>query len=688
MGFILNKNTKIKPGDMNIPVMNAVSILERDIFKAFNDSELSYNDIFLVTDMTVEKEYFVITVNESITIKASDELGFIYGLLYISEKFIGIKPFWFWLDQKITPVDCVEIKEGVYENEKPAVRFRGWFINDEVLIQRWNIDGDTVEPWRMALEALLRCGGNMVIPGTDRNSRKYRELAVNMGLWITHHHAEPLGAEMFIRAYPDLKPSFSENKDLFIKLWEESVTEQKNNKTVYSLGFRGQGDYPFWADDTSGKYDTPEARGKLIGDIIEMQRQLVLKHDPNAEFCTNLYGEVMELYNGGYIDFADDIIKISADNGFGKMCVRRTGANNPRITSMPEKPVTAGGIYYHVSFYDLQAAAHIVQLPNSVDFVMSELDAVMDKNMNDYWIINCSNIRPHAYYLDAIRKKWFGRAVSDASHSVEYVNDYYGGIEKIADCLEHHAEYMLPYGKEEDEHAGDQFYNENVRMIAVMCIRQRFGFCSGLRWLTGECEDLTEQVHIFRNITAGGIDNLKKYYEKCVEVSQSLEDGAEKMLFDSIILMQASLHYFCALGVLTFADGYDLFRSGNYIHAFMKLGEAAELYDAANTALREREYGVWNGFYFNDCFADIKHTSYMIKKLMGLVRELGDNARHDLWYRKACYDIKDRFVMTLLVDDNHMEDWELYLALRDSKVWKLEDEAVVEFDRKPITEGE
>lgn len=672
MGFILSRNTRVNCDGMSAPVVNAAAMLERDIKKAFNDSGALQNDIILETDLSTEPECFVIESGDRITVKASDELGFIYGLLYISGKFIGIKPFWFWLDQKIEKTDVIEIPDGIYRNKKPCVRFRGWFINDEVLIQRWSVNGDTTEPWKMAFEALLRCGGNMVIPGTDRNSRKYRDLAAGMGLWITHHHAEPLGAEMFIRAYPELKPSFSEHSELFIGLWEQSVKEQKNNKTIYSLGFRGQGDYPFWNDDTSGKYDTPESRGKLIGDIIEMQRQIVLKYDPNAEFCTNLYGEVMELYNGGYIDFADDIIKISADNGFGKMCVRRTGANNPRISSLPEKAVSAGGIYYHVSFYDLQAAAHIVQLPNSIDFVMSELDEVMSRNMNDYWIINCSNIRPHAYYLDAIRKKWFGETVSDAVHSVEFVNDYYGGESAVADCLAHHADHMLPYGKEADEHAGDQFYNENIRRIAVMCIRQNFAFCPELSWFTGECRDLTEQVHKFRDTALSGIDDLKKYYDICKSVSGSLKN--KKELFDSIILMQASIHYFCAAGMIKFADGYDLFRAGKYIHSFMKLGEAAELYRKANDMMRGGEYGIWQGFYFNDCFADIKHTAYMIEKMMGLVRELGDNSRHDLWYRKACYDIRDRFVMTLLVDDNHMEDWELYTALRDSKVWKLEDE--------------
>ena len=54
-----------------------------------------------------------------------------------------------------------------------------------------------------------------MIPGTDKNSRIYAPIASNMGLMVTHHHAEPLGAEMFLRTYPDLEPSYLKHKDLF-----------------------------------------------------------------------------------------------------------------------------------------------------------------------------------------------------------------------------------------------------------------------------------------------------------------------------------------------------------------------------------------------------------------------------------------------------------------------------------------
>ena len=86
--------------------------------------------------------------------------------------------------------------------------------------------------------------------------------------------------------------------------------------------------------------------------------------------------------------------------------------------------------------------------------------------MDDYWIINASNIRPHAYYLDALRKLWFGHPVSDVSHSREFAAVYYGGKKAVAGCLESYARSLLSYGPHEDQHAGEQFYNYCVRLLA------------------------------------------------------------------------------------------------------------------------------------------------------------------------------------------------------------------------------
>ena len=164
----------------------------------------------------------------------------------MSRSVLGINDYWFWNDQKIVPrQEYVLQADYDYQSEPYRIKYRGWFINDEVLLHTWSVNRRKEEPWEMALEALMRQGGNMVIPGTDKNSGKYRGLASRMGLFVTHHHAEPLGAQMFSRAYPGLKPSFAEYPDKFRKLWQEGIEAQKGMKVIWNLGFMGQRDCPY-----------------------------------------------------------------------------------------------------------------------------------------------------------------------------------------------------------------------------------------------------------------------------------------------------------------------------------------------------------------------------------------------------------------------------------------------------------
>ena len=72
-----------------------------------------------------------------------------------------MKPFWFWMDQTFEQKESIEVVEQTIYSPKPVIRFRGWFFNDEVLMLKWKYNENGIDGWKMALEALLRCGGNM-----------------------------------------------------------------------------------------------------------------------------------------------------------------------------------------------------------------------------------------------------------------------------------------------------------------------------------------------------------------------------------------------------------------------------------------------------------------------------------------------------------------------------------------------
>lgn len=676
--FIFHDNTKILCPIKTKPVQHAVAMLRRDMKKILRPTSLPETQIICRQGCDFAHESYRITVSDTIEIVAGDNLGFVYALLYLSEHYLGVKPFWFWMDQPLAKINNVEIPPRIIHSPTPRIKYRGWFFNDEVLLMKWRINGDSVEPWRMAFEALLRCGGNATIPGTDKSFRQNRQLAADMGLWITHHHAEPLGAEMFVRAYPNESPDYGKNAALFHALWEKSVQEQKNYNIIWNLCFRGQGDCAFWDSDTSGMYNTPEKRGALITQIIALQCDFVRKHIQNPVFCTNLYGEIMELYEQGHIQIAPEVIKVRADNGYGKMVTRRRDNHPGRTCSMPDaKDSGSQGIYYHVSFYDLQAANHITMLPNSVEFVNRELEQVLKNGGDDFWMINCSNVRPHVYYLDAIRKIWQGKSVTDAIHSEQFAEDYYVQSDAVAACYATFPMAMPAFGTHEDEHAGEQFYTENVRILAHQLLVHSLKGATQLQWLAGDVS-LQEQAQVLRSICVNSLERLQALAQMCEQASAKLQ-AEEKLLFDSTIFLQVKLHCFGAQGTILFADGLDACISGDYPEAFVLLGDSAQQFAAAYSALRSAEYDVWEGFYTNDCMADYKHTAYLAKKAMGIVREFGDNIRHDQWYRDYVLAPEDAKVFLLLVTDNHMEDEALYYAMK--KVRK-NHECGVDFNKK------
>ena len=665
--FKFSKNTIITLGNDSIstkPVKCFVQILERDRDNVFTESNVSASAVTLLPDQAdIPEQYRLVVREDCIEILAGDDLGFIYGILYLSEHYLGIRPFWFYMDQKIVRKEYAEIPETDYTSEPFAVRFRGWFINDEVLMMQWKYNENGVDGWKMALETVLRCGGNMVIPGTDEMSRKNRQLAADMGLWITHHHAEPLGAEMFVRAYPGVEPDYLQHEELFHLLWEEAIAGQKDKHVVWNLCFRGQGDMPFWADDKTGRFDSREARGRLIGEVIKKQCELVRKYVENPIFCTNLYGEIMELYEQGYLELEPDIIRVRADNGFGKMVTRRRNNHNPRISSMPiAEEKGPQGIYYHVSFYDLQAANHITMLPNSVEFVDKELGQVLNNGGDAFWVVNCSNIRPHVYYLDVIRKKWLGRSVDDGEQSREFAADYFAGNEEVAGCFSAYAKAMIPYGTHEDEHMGEQYYTENLRVLINQFFVDKDQGAKSLKWIAGEvC--LREQVKKVCAPCRKGLDNLQELMARCESVSRTLK-GELRRLFDATIYLQVKIHACCAEGVALFGQAYETYSNGEYEKAFLTFGDSAVCFDRADEAMKRAEYGVWEDFYKNDCLADVRYTGIMIRKIMGVMRELGDSVYHDRWQRKYSSAKGDRDVVLLMFTERHMTDWEIYRAMK------------------------
>ncbi|WP_077609968.1 glycosyl hydrolase 115 family protein [Clostridium sp. Marseille-P2415] len=668
MGCGLTGNTRIESDEVNSAVVLALQNLKRDMGKVLAASNIPGLTIRLEKADIADECYRLYRRGENLMLAAGSLLGFVYGIYEISRRFLGVHDFWFWNDQVFKKREIIPVEEGYDQISGPfRIKLRGWFVNDEVLIDKWSVNRDMEEPWRMVFEALLRCGGNMVIPGTDKNSVKHRKMASDMGLFITHHHAEPIGAEMFARAYPGLTPSYEEHGELFRGLWREAILAQREFQVVWNLGFRGQGDCPFWENDP--RYQTDEARGALLTRLITLQYDMVKEQVPDALCCTNLYGETMELYQKGFLKLPEDVIHIWADNGFGKMVSRRQGNHNPRVPALPVRG-TGGrhGIYYHASFYDLQAANHITMLPNSTDFVQKELKKVLDHGADDYWIINCSNVKPHVFYLALMAQIWKNGAAEDG-WADQYVKQYYGDeqLAFVKQCFLEFSRYAIKYGPNEDDHAGEQFVNHVPRILMTQFMKDRSHRAEELLWAYSG-NSLKEQVSWFESLCKPAAVSYGSYLNRCEETAGKLKVGA-RLLFEDSLLLQVRLLHGCCQASVRVCESLKYGFEEDYKRAFYHAGLAFEQFKKADLFMREREHGKWHDFYSNECLADVKQSAWVAETLMGFFRVLGDGPHFYQWQREFFNSGKDRQVMLVLNMENHLTHKELLAFMKEK--WEI-----------------
>jgi|GEM_PF-48878 len=627
---------------------------------------------------------------QTLHIVAKDELGLVYGMLHYSRHMLGVEPFWYWADLPPLRRESISWPAENFDSKRPCVRYRGWFVNDEVCLIGWKeAYPPTREVWEPVFEALLRCGGNMVIPGTDLpKSGIQAKLASEMGLRVTHHHAEPLGAEMFLRAYPGKTASYKEHPELFEALWREAIEKQKNDRIVWVLSFRGQGDQPFWANDP--QFDTPERRGALISSVVRKQYDMVREAVTVPVCCMALYGEIAELYQAGHINVPDGVIKVWADNGYGKMVSRRHNNLNLRIPSLPAKGDKGKhGVYYHVTFHDLQASNHLTLFPAPSAMIASELQAAFDAGASEYALVNSGNIRPHLYTLDLVAELWDKGAVDTDEHLARYVRRMFGDRwregdseaapkvaleaasgsaavgETIGGLFRSYADCTIAYGPHSDDRAGDEFYHHPAREIVAHWLQGRTGHTNErLIWATGE-RPFPDQVRWFARKATEAIASWEALERRTLAATAQLPDDAGARLADQLLL-SVRLHLSGCRGMAELGRAFDAYSEGSrHALAFVYASRALRFYAEGQLALREAEHGKWADFYRADWLTNIANTVGHMDTLRRYLRMHGDSPDMFLWYKAYLMPETEKHIYLENTHRNPLSDDALADALQE-----------------------
>ncbi|MFN7250371.1 MAG: glycosyl hydrolase 115 family protein [Anaerobacillus sp.] len=680
--FVLTRySTILIPEHRSKPVQHALDMLIRDMTKVFGskpniNTSIQTPDIIIRYKRTKEQlaelpESFSIRFKKdhshtSLQVIGHDDLGVIYGILHISTKYLGVDPFWYWADIKVLKNEEIVIPIRDYDSPKAKVRYRGWFVNDEVCLIGWKDEyPPTKEVWFPVFEALLRCGGNMCIPGTDlpRNGVHF-DLASDMGLWVTHHHAEPLGAEMFLRAFPDKKASYLENAVLYEKLWDEAIQKQKDKKVVWVLSFRGQGDQPFWDHDPG--FDTPQKRGKLISDVVKRQLEMITQYVVNPVCCVALYGEISELYRSGHIEIPNGVIKVWADNGYGKMVSRRNGNENYRISSLPEKADKGKqGIYYHVTFHDLQASNHLTMFPSPPTLIKEEIDAVFENGGDDYLLLNSGNIRMHLYSLDIIKELWNNGTIEVAGHIEQFIHRLYSSNQgEIANLYKNYFECTIKYGENHDDRAGDEFYHHPARKIIGHWIQGKTNeSLIKLEWATGKVPFL-HQIKWFKAKCEEALEKWSQLKDDCIKICSLLNEEDRIRLIDQL-LVQVELHYSGCKGFISLCNAYLKSKENQYPIAFVYASQAIWDYQEGLQAMSKSEHGKWKNFYRADWLTNVKWTIESLVTLRKYLRMQGDSPDFFLWYKEFVMPESEKHIYLENTHRNPLSDDELACILKE-----------------------
>ena len=661
--FVFSLSTAIL-ADETVPVLHSgVEILKRDMRDTLTEAG-ERNVIRVVLDASVGEERFRAEVTpQEILLTCGDDLGAMYALLSVSERALDIHPLDWWMGVKPKKQGAAAIPCVSWESPSYAVRYRCWFANDEVLFTGWHQEeAQRTAVWKRLFETILRCGGNMVIAGTDReyDGRTLNRLVLDMGLWLTQHHTEVLGARMFGRAYPDLQPSYTLYPELFEGLWREAAEYYAGKRVVWAIGFRGQGDKAFWHDDAG--FDTDEKRGEMISKIMLRQMEIVREKNPDARFSTNLYGEMMSLYRQGYLHVPNEVIKIWGDNGFGKMVSRRQGNHNPRTDAMPaENEPGENGIYYHVSFYDLQAANHITMLQIPPREITAELERVLARNGGALWNINVGSVKPHIFMLEIIRRMWTDGHCDPAQAAREFAKTYYGS-ETVAPLFLAYGESAVSYGPNADDKAGDQFYHFPLRALARALLRgETDKAVPSLRWVAGDASFRT-QVNALGRIVEKGVPARRAYNKQCRHVMEELPEEAANRVRETLLL-PGIIHETGCRGLYAFCQACVHVLNGNLLQAYLWTDKALEAAREALESMRAVS-GRFTHIYDNDCFVGVGLTAQVLETVRGWLRVQGDGEMLYDWEKRFLTPPEENRVVLQTHRTVQLSDDELCLRLR------------------------
>ena len=332
-------------------------------------------------------------VHRALVIAGSDKRGSIYGVYDVSEQ-IGVSPWYWWADVPVTHREQLFIRAGRYVQGEPAVKYRGFFINDEApALTGWvkeKFGSYNHQFYERVFELLLRLKANYLWPAMwgsafndddPLNPKLADEYGIVMG---TSHHEPMLRAQQEWKRYGKGPWDYPTNGEVLREFWTEGVRRNRNYESIVTLGMRGDGDLPM----------SRESNVALLERIVSDQRKILAENvNPNLSNVPQLwalYKEVQEYYEKG-MRVPDDVTLLWSDDNWG---------NIRRLPTADERNRSGGaGVYYH---FDYVGGPRSYKWLNTVPIakVWEQMNLAYRYGANRIWIVNVGDIKPMEFPIE------------------------------------------------------------------------------------------------------------------------------------------------------------------------------------------------------------------------------------------------------------------------------------------------
>ncbi len=335
-------------------------------------------------------------VGKALVIAGADKRGAVYGTYDISAR-MGVSPWYWWADVPVEHRATVTVAAGS-RMDKPVVRYRGFFINDEEPSfggwAREKFGGINHKLYEKVFELDLRLKGNYLWPAMwgkaiADDDPETLNTADDYGIVLGTSHHEPMTrAQEEWHRHTDQgvtggKWDYTKNAEALRTFWRGGMERAKAHEYVVTVGMRGDGDEPMSEGTATQLMETIVAdQRKIIADVTGKPPQ-------QTPQVWALYKEVQDYYDHG-MKVPDDVTLLFSDDNWGDI----------RRLPDPNAPKRAGGygVYYHFDYVGGPRNYKWINT-NQIEKTWQQMELAYETGADRLWIVNVGDIKPMEFPL-------------------------------------------------------------------------------------------------------------------------------------------------------------------------------------------------------------------------------------------------------------------------------------------------